>query len=248
MNARELAEELWPVIQPLLSPEPPNPKGGRPRIPDRKVLAGIIFMLRSSCSWANLPTKQLGCGSPVTCWRRLRDWQQTGVWDRLHQLLLAELCHTGQLDFSRCSLDSVSVRAKHGGELTGANPVDRGKPGSKYHLLVERDGVPLAAAVSAANTPDAQLPEPVVDAVPAVKGRRAGRVAVRPSCTPTRHTTAWRPGGHCGDGGSLRGSRGAGSSPASGSGAGGGCRAPSKSRFVPSVRDPTARASATRRR
>src|SRR5678816_3497516 len=114
MNARELAEELWPVIQPLLSPEPPNPQGGRPRIPDRKVLAGIIFMLRSSCSWANLPAKQLGCGSPVTCWRRVRDWQQPGVWDRLHQLLLAELRHAGQLDFSRCSLDSVSVRAKHG--------------------------------------------------------------------------------------------------------------------------------------
>jgi transposase len=179
MNARELAEELWPVMQPLLPPEPPKPKGGRPRIPDRKVLAGIIFMLLSSCSWANLPAKQLGCGSPVTCWRRVRDWQQAGVWDRLHQVLLAELRHAGQVDFSRCSLDSVSVRAKHGGELTGANPVDRGKRGSKYHLLVERGGVPLAAAVSAANTPDAALLEPVVDAVPAVKGRR-GRPRRRP--------------------------------------------------------------------
>src|SRR4029453_2087863 len=95
------------------------------------------------------------------------------------QVLLAELRHAGHLDFSRCSLDSVSVRAKHGGELTGANPVDRGKRGSKYHLLVERGGGPLAAAVSAANTPDAQLLEPVVDAVPAVKG------AAGPAASPS---------------------------------------------------------------
>jgi transposase len=180
MNARELAEELWPVIQPLLPPEPPKPKGGRPRIPDRNVLTGIVFMLLSSCSWANLPAKPLGCGSPATCWRRVRDWQQAGVWDQLHQVLLAELRRAGQLDFSRSSLDSVSVRAKRAGELTGANPVDRGKRGSKYHLLVERGGVPLAAAVSAANTPDAQLLECVVDAVPAVKGRR-GRPRRRPA-------------------------------------------------------------------
>jgi transposase len=81
MNARELAEGLWPVFQSLLPPEPPRPKGGRPRVPDRNVLAGIIFMLLSSCSWANLPAKQLGCGSLMTCWRRVRDWQQAGVWD-----------------------------------------------------------------------------------------------------------------------------------------------------------------------
>jgi transposase len=205
MNAQDLAEELRAVIQPLLPPEPPKPKGGRSRIPDRNVLTGIVFMLLSSCSWANLPAKQLGCGSPVTCWRRVRDWQQAGVWDQLHQVLLAELRRAGQLDFSRCSLDSVSVRAKRAGELTGANPVDRGKRGSKYHLLVERGGVPLAAAVSAANTPDAQLLEQVVDAVPA-----------------TRHTTAPRPGGRCGGEGSPRGSHGAESSQASGSGAGGG--------------------------
>lgn len=180
MNAQDLAEELRAVIQPLLPPEPPKPKGGRSRIPDRNVLTGIVFMLLSSCSWANLPAKQLGCGSPVTCWRRVRDWQQAGVWDQLHQVLLAELRRAGQLDFSRCSLDSVSVRAKRAGELTGANPVDRGKRGSKYHLLVERGGVPLAAAVSAANTPDAQLLEQVVDAVPAVKGRR-GRPRQRPA-------------------------------------------------------------------
>lgn len=85
MNAQDLAEELWAVVGPLLPPEPPKPKGGRPRIPDRNVLTGIVFMLLSSCSWANLPAKPLGCGSPVTCWRRVRDWQQAGAWDQLHR-------------------------------------------------------------------------------------------------------------------------------------------------------------------
>jgi transposase len=61
-----------------------------------------------------LPTQQLGCGSPVTCWRRLRDWQRAGVWQQLHHALLDQLGREGQLDWSRASLDSISVRAKRG--------------------------------------------------------------------------------------------------------------------------------------
>jgi transposase len=69
------------------------------------------------------------------------------------------------------------------GELTGANPVDRGKPGSKYHLLVDAGGIPLAVGLSAANTHDAQLFEQLVDAVPAIIGprRRPGRPRKRPA-------------------------------------------------------------------
>ena len=66
-----------------VAPRAARPNGGRPRVPDRNVLAGIVFMLLSSCSWANLPGGQLGCGSPVTCWRRVRDWQQAGVWEHV---------------------------------------------------------------------------------------------------------------------------------------------------------------------
>jgi len=71
----------------------------------------------TSCTpaaWRLLPVDQLGCGSPVTCWRRLRDWQRAGVWQRLHQVLLGQLGRDGQLDWSRASLDSLSVRAKRG--------------------------------------------------------------------------------------------------------------------------------------
>jgi transposase len=129
-----------------------------------------------------LPTRELGCGSPVTCWRRLRDWQRAGLWQRLHHLLLDELGRQGQLDWSRACLDSVSVRAKRGGCLTGPNPTDRGKLGSKYHLLVDRYGIPLAAGLSAANTHDSMLLEAVVDTVPPVKGPRGrpGRPRQRP--------------------------------------------------------------------
>jgi transposase len=85
-----------------------------PGVDDRAALAGIVYQLRTGVPWRLLPTRQLGCGSPVTCWRRLRDWQRAGVWQRLHHLLLDELGRDGRLDWSRASLDSVSVRAKRG--------------------------------------------------------------------------------------------------------------------------------------
>ena len=106
-------EQLWQAIQPLLPP-PPRCYGGRPRIDDRAALAGIVYQLRTGIPWRLLPTRQLGCGSPVTCWRRLRDWQRAGVWQQLHHQLLDQLGRQGQLDWSRASLDSISVRAKRG--------------------------------------------------------------------------------------------------------------------------------------
>ena len=87
--------------------------GGRPRVPDRAVLTGIIFVLKSGIPWEMLP-QELGCGSGMTCWRRLRDWQADGVWDRLHQALLDRLCEADRIDWSRAALDSASVPAKRG--------------------------------------------------------------------------------------------------------------------------------------
>jgi transposase len=108
-----VTDHLWQAIQPLL-PAPAARYGGRPRVDDRAALAGIVYQLRTGVPWRLLPTRELGCGSPVTCWRRLRDWQRAGVWRRLHQVLLDQLGRDGQLDWSRASLDSVSVRAKRG--------------------------------------------------------------------------------------------------------------------------------------
>jgi transposase len=106
-----IPDELWEIIEPLLPPEPPKPKGGRPRIPNRAALTGIVFVLRSGLQWEMLP-QEMGCGSGMTCWRRLRDWEKVGVWEKLHKLLLDTLNQEGEIDWSRASLDSQTVSAR----------------------------------------------------------------------------------------------------------------------------------------
>ena len=113
MSKPLVSDELWAVVMPLLPPEPPKLKGGRPRIPDRAALTGILFVLKSGIGWELLPS-ELGCGSGMTCWRRLRDWQQNGVWERLHHEWLQRLADADKLDWSRAALDSASVPAKRG--------------------------------------------------------------------------------------------------------------------------------------
>jgi transposase len=115
MAEQLVPDELWSAIQPLLPPKRAHPKGGRPWIEDRAVLGGIIYVLRAGVPWRLLPARELGCGSGVTCWRRLRDWQQAGVWEALHHRLLDWLGDGGQVDWSRAAIDSVSVRARRGG-------------------------------------------------------------------------------------------------------------------------------------
>ncbi len=108
-----MSDELWEIIDPLLPPEPPKPKGGRPRVDDRAALTGIVFVLKSGIPWEMLP-KEMGCGSGSTCWRRLRDWQEAGVWEELHRVLLDRLGEVDEIDWERASLDSASVPAKRG--------------------------------------------------------------------------------------------------------------------------------------
>jgi transposase len=103
---------LWERIAPLLPP--PKPRRyrhpGRRRIDDRAALAGIVFVLKTGINWNQLPTNLVGC-SGVTCWRRLRDWTEAGVWPALHELLLAELRTQDGLDLDRCAVDGSHVRA-----------------------------------------------------------------------------------------------------------------------------------------
>jgi transposase len=114
--AKELvSDELWEIVEPLLPEEPPKPQGGRPRVDDRAALTGIVFVLKSGIPWEMLP-QEMGCGSGVTCWRRLREWQEAGVWERLLQALLDRLGEADQIDWARASVDSASVPAKKGAE------------------------------------------------------------------------------------------------------------------------------------
>ena len=118
MSQPLVSDTLWDTIAPLLPPQPPKPKGGRPRVPDRAALTGIIVVLKSGILWEMLP-QELGCGSGVTCWRRLREWQRAGVWERLHQALGDRLGEADQIDGSRVSADSASVPAKGGAKKPG---------------------------------------------------------------------------------------------------------------------------------
>lgn len=89
-------------------------------------LTGILFVLKTGIPWEDLP-REMGCGCGMTCWRRLRNWQEAGIWDRLHELLLSELRAADKIDFPRAAVDSGTVRAVGGGEKTGPSPTDRGK-------------------------------------------------------------------------------------------------------------------------
>ena len=113
MSKELVSDELWEIIEPLLPEEPPKPKGGRPRVDDRAALTGIVFVLKSGIPWEMLP-QEMGCGSGSTCWRRLRDWQEAGVWEELHRVLLDRLGEADRVEWERASLDSASVPAKRG--------------------------------------------------------------------------------------------------------------------------------------
>jgi transposase len=84
-------------------------------------LTGILFVLKSGIPWEMLP-KEMGCGWGMTCWRRLRDWQEAGVWQKLHELVLAQLKEGDEIDWSRALVDSASVRALGGGGKNRPQP------------------------------------------------------------------------------------------------------------------------------
>ncbi len=119
-----VTDELWEAIEPLL-PERASGRGtkagGRPAVGNRAALTGVLFVLHAGLPWAMLPA-ELGCGSGVTCWRRLRDWQAAGVWTRLHRVLLERLAQADRLDWSRAAIDTRSLPAKRGASSPGRTP------------------------------------------------------------------------------------------------------------------------------
>ena len=126
MAKRRVSQALWDAIAPLLPEHQPSPKGGRPPVPDRACLEGIIFVLKAGMPWPMLPTR-LGYGSGSTCWRRFHAWTQLGVWPKLHQRPLRELGRRGRLNLERAVIDSASVRALKGGRTPARTPPIVGK-------------------------------------------------------------------------------------------------------------------------
>jgi transposase len=136
---------LWSQIEPLLPKRRPRNRqyAGRKPIPDRAVLTGILFVLRSGIPWNMLP-REMGCGSGTTCWRRLVRWQRARVWKRLHAVLLAELRRRGQLDVGRTIIDSSSLRALRGGKKLDRTLPIAARPGRNTMFLPTRTGFRLS--------------------------------------------------------------------------------------------------------
>jgi len=98
---------------------------GRPRANDRQTLNGILYVLRTGCRGEDLPRRY---GHPSTCWRRLKRWQEEGVWERLWQRLLQTLDKRGRLEWKRAFLDGSFAPAKRGA-CRGADEEGEGHPG-----------------------------------------------------------------------------------------------------------------------
>jgi transposase len=110
----EVSDRTWARIERVLPRKQRRFRhSGRKPLDDRLVLQGILFVLHTGIGWEHLP-QELGFGCGMTAWRRLRDWQQARVWERLHELLLAELHAAGEIDWSRAVADSSHVQAKKG--------------------------------------------------------------------------------------------------------------------------------------
>jgi transposase len=169
-----LPDDLWERLEPLI----PKPKenrhvqfAGRKPSEPRRVLTGILFVLRTGVPWRWLPaTSDFPSGQ--TCQRRLRQWQKAGIWQTVFEVLLAELQATHKIDWYRALVDSASVRAPCGGAKTGPNPTDRRKLGSKHHMLTDANGIPLAVILTEANRHDVTQLLPLLDKIPHVKGKR----------------------------------------------------------------------------
>src|SRR6266513_2529640 len=167
-----VTDELWARIEPLL-PAAPRRRvrfPGRKPLDYRKILTGILFVLKTGIAWEDLPA-ELGCGCGKTCHHYLRAWHQAGVWLKLHTLLLAELNGADQIDWERALIDASFAEAPEGGEDTGPNPTDRGKSGSKHHVLTDAQGIPLNATVTAANVNEVTQVLDLLVNKPAVGGK-----------------------------------------------------------------------------
>ncbi|MFG1648169.1 IS5 family transposase [Amycolatopsis sp. NPDC049252] len=170
MREEVLTDQLWKRLEPLLPVHPRRFRyPGRKRADDRAALEGILYVIRTGIGWNRLPTVLFGA-SGATCWRRLTEWHEAGVWQQLHERLLAELRAAGLLDLSAALVDSTHLRALKRGDHTGPSPVDRRKLGSKHHLITDAHGTPLAVTLTGGHRNDVTQLIPLIDAIPSIRG------------------------------------------------------------------------------
>jgi len=115
-----VTDDVWALVEPLIPPHEPSPKGGQPPKPHRLCLTGILFVLKTGIAWEDFPHEMGCCG--MTLWNRLDAWRAAGVWKQLHAVLLAHLHEADLIDWSRATVDSASVRAVRGGKKQAPAP------------------------------------------------------------------------------------------------------------------------------
>ena len=198
MADARMPEQFYELAVPMLPGErDPGPEGGRRPIGHYRVLKVIWFVLVTGCRWKDVPQEMGCCGE--TARTRLQAWERAGIWDKLHMLLLTMLRQENELHMKTVIIDSTQVRAFGGGDATGPSPVDRRKKGTKYTLMVDRDGVPLVIHAAAANRSDQLEILPTVVSFPVVPGK-PGRPRTHPEklyadagydCEATRSILRW---------------------------------------------------------
>jgi putative transposase len=160
-----LPDTVWERVRPLLPPERPKPKGGRPQMDDRKALNAIFYILRTGCQWKTLPRS---LGAPSTVHDRFQAWVQSGLFSRLWQVGLKDYAGEVGIEGNWLAMDGALVKAPLGRKATGPNPTDRDKSGTERSLLVEGRGIPLAIVIDGANCHDMKLTEATLEAQPIV--------------------------------------------------------------------------------
>ncbi len=128
----EVSEVVWERAQPLLPPEAPRPKGGRPRRSDQEMLGAILYVLRTGIQWNALPRE---IGASTTVYDRFREWERAGFFERLWAAGMGEFDELVGIDWEWLSMDGAMTKAPFGGAATGPNPTDRGKRGTKRSTL-----------------------------------------------------------------------------------------------------------------
>ncbi|MFF8597047.1 IS5 family transposase [Streptomyces sp. NPDC015220] len=215
LSKRRVPDELWKLAAPLLPSFAARPQGGGTApCDDRAVFTAVVYVLTSGCAWRHLPPA-FGT-SHATAHRRFTVWTEAGLWRRLHRAALDELGAGARWTGPQRSSTRPPFAPK-GGSLTGPNPVDRGKKGSKLHVLPDAQGIPLAVAVSGADMHDSLALKPLIRGIPAVRSRRGPRRRrpVKLRADKAYFSAAHWPG--CAGAGSSHASRGPASSPANAS-------------------------------
>ncbi|MFH9228289.1 IS5 family transposase [Streptomyces lydicus] len=175
----EVDDDLWALIEPLLPKVERRARyPGRKRHPDRLVFQGILFVLHTGIAWEHLP-QELGFASGMTCWRHLAEWTEAEVWRRLHVVAPGQAPQRERPGLLPGGGRRLSYPSVKGGSKAGRSPVDRGRTGSKHHLITDATGIPLAVSLTGGNRNDLTQLIPLLQAVPPVRGTR-GRPRRRP--------------------------------------------------------------------